>query len=187
MATKAANTRSAILDRAVDLASSDGLEGLTIGRLAGELDMSKSGLFAHFGSKEDLQLATVEAASRRFIEGVILPAQEAEEGAARLRDYCERYVDHLERSVFPGGCFWAAAAAEFDDRPGPVRDAIRAGVAGWTGELANQARKAGVEEPEQLAFEIYSVGLGANATSRLLGDDAVFDRVRATIERLLPA
>jgi AcrR family transcriptional regulator len=123
MATKATSTRTAILDRAVDVASSDGLEGLTIGRLAGELNMSKSGLFAHFGSKEDLQLATVQAAAQRFLDDVVLPAQTAQEGAPRLRAYCEGYVDHLERSVFPGGCFWGAAAAEFDDRPGPVRDA----------------------------------------------------------------
>jgi AcrR family transcriptional regulator len=186
MATKATSTRTAILERAVDLASSDGLEGLTIGRLAGELDMSKSGLFAHFGSKEDLQLATVQAAAQRFLDDVVLPAQAAEAGAARLRAYCEGYVDHLERSVFPGGCFWAAAAAEFDDRPGPVRDAIRGGVAAWLDELERQARAAGARDPRQLAFEIYSLGLGANATHRLLGDAQAFDRARAAIESLLP-
>ena len=186
MATKATSTRTAILDRAVDLASSDGLEGLTIGRLAGELHMSKSGLFAHFGSKEELQLATVQAAAQRFIEDVVAPAQAAEEGAARLRAYCERYVDHLERSVFPGGCFWSAAGAEFDDRPGPVREAIKDGVAAWLDELERQARAAGAREPRQLAFEIYSLGLGANASHRLLADRKAFDRARAAIERLLP-
>jgi AcrR family transcriptional regulator len=186
MAGKATSTRTAILDRAVDLASSDGLEGLTIGRLAGELDMSKSGLFAHFGSKEDLQLATVRAAAQRFIDDVVLPVQAAEEGAPRLRAYCEGYIDHLERKVFAGGCFWSAAGAEFDDRPGPVRDAIKGGVVAWLDELERQARAAGVREPRQIAFEIYSLGLGANASHRLLGDGQGFDRARAAIERLLP-
>jgi AcrR family transcriptional regulator len=186
MATKATSTRAAILDRAVDVASSDGLEGLTIGRLAGELHMSKSGLFAHFGSKEDLQLATVQAAAQRFLADVVLPAQTAPEGAPRLRAYCEAYIDHLERSVFPGGCFWGAAAAEFDDRPGPVRDAIEGGVAAWLNELERQAREAGARDPRQLVFEIYSLGLGANAAHRLLGDPMAFDRAREAIERLLP-
>src|SRR5215207_6150560 len=146
MGTKARTTRTAILERATDLASSEGLEGLTIGRLATELDMSKSGLFAHFGSKEELQLATLQSAAQRFLDRVILPAQAADEGASRLRAYGERYIDHLERSVFSGGCFWAAAAMEFDDRPGPVQEAIKAGVAAWIDELARQAQLAGVEE-----------------------------------------
>jgi AcrR family transcriptional regulator len=183
---KAADTRTAILDRAVNLASSDGLEGLTIGRLAGELDMSKSGLFAHFGSKEELQLATVQTAAERFADEVVLPAQEAAEGAPRLRAYCERFVGYMEGRVFPGGCFWAAAGPEVDDRPGPVRDAVKGAVAAWLGELERQARTAGVEDPGQLAFEIYAVGQGANAAHRLLGDDQAFARARATLERLLP-
>lgn len=186
MPTKATTTRTAILERAVDLASSDGLEGLTIGRLAGELDMSKSGLFAHFGSKEDLQLATVQAAAQRFLDGVVLPAQKAEEGAPRLRAYCEGYIDHLQRSVFPGGCFWAATTTEFDDRPGPVRDAIKGVVGSWFGELERQARLAGAPDPRQLVFEIYSLGLGANGAHRLLGDKKAFERAREAIERRLP-
>jgi AcrR family transcriptional regulator len=187
MATKAATTRSAILERAVDLASAEGLEGLTIGRLARELQLSKSGLFAHFGSKEELQLATIEAAAARFFGEVVAPAQAEPEGGSRLRAYCERYVDYLERKVFPGGCFWAAAAAEFDDRPGPVRDVVVAGVAGWLGELESQAAIAGVEDAAELAFEIYSLGLGANACSRLLADEGAFGRARAAIERRLSA
>jgi AcrR family transcriptional regulator len=186
-ASSSTATREAILERAVDLASTDGLEGLTIGRLAGELGMSKSGLFAHFGSKEELQLATVAEAARRFMSEVIEPAQAAAEGAARLRDYCDRYVDYLERRVFPGGCFWAAAGAEFDDRPGPVRDAVRGAVAAWLGELENQARRAGAENPDQLAFELWATVQGANSACRLLGDPSAFDRARRAIERLLPA
>jgi AcrR family transcriptional regulator len=187
MMTKAARTRSAILERAVDLASAEGLEGLTIGRLAGELEMSKSGLFAHFGSKEELQLATIDAAAARFFAEVVAPAQAKPEGLPRLRAYCARYIDYLERKVFAGGCFWAAAAAEFDDRPGPVRDVVRAGVAGWLGELERQAATAGVVDPAELAFEIYSLGLGANTYSRLLADDGVFARARTAIERRLAA
>jgi AcrR family transcriptional regulator len=184
--TKAAATRATILERAVDIASVDGLEGLTIGRLAGELQMSKSGLFAHFGSKEELQLATVDAAAARFFNEVVAPAQTAPEGAPRLRAYCERYLDYLQRKVFAGGCFWAAAAAEFDDRPGPVRDVIRAGVLGWMGELERQAALAGVPDAGELAFEIYSLGLGANTCSQLLGDERAYERARAAIERRLP-
>jgi len=181
--TKAARTRSTILECAVDLASAEGLEGLTIGRLAGELGMSKSGLFAHFGSKEELQLATIDAAAQRFFGAVIAPAQEAPEGLERLRAYCERYLDYLQHEVFAGGCFWAATAAEFDDRPGVVRDAVRAGVAGWLGEIERQATIAGVDAPSELAFEIYSLGLGANACSRLLGDERAFERARSAVER----
>ena len=184
-ATRSPTTREAILERAVDLASTEGLEGLTIGRLAGELDMSKSGLFAHFGSKQDLQLATVAAAQQRFVTGVVEPAQAAEEGAARLRRYCELYIGQLEHGAFPGGCFWAAAGAEFDDRPGPVRDAIRGGVEAWLAELARQAELAGLPEPEQLAFELWAAGLGANAYRRLLGDRQAFDRARRAIEERL--
>ncbi len=183
---KAAATRATILERAVDIASVDGLEGLTIGRLASELEMSKSGLFAHFGSKEELQLATVDAAAARFFEAVVAPAQSEPEGAPRLRAYCERYLDYLQHKVFAGGCFWAAAATEFDDRPGPVRDVVRAGVHSWMGELARQAELAGVADASELAFEIYSLGLGANVCSRLLTDERAFDRARTAIARRLP-
>jgi AcrR family transcriptional regulator len=183
--TKAESTRAAILERAVNLASTEGLEGLTIGRLASELQMSKSGLFAHFGSKQELQLATLEAAALRFTVEVVAPAQAAEEGEARLRAYCWHYLDHLEREVFAGGCFWAAAAAEFDDRPGPVREAVRAGVFSWLGELERQAAVLDAEDARDLAFEIYSLGLGANTWSRLLGDERAFARAREAIERRL--
>lgn len=184
---KAASTRETILRRAVDLASTEGLQGLTIGDLAGELRMSKSGLFAHFGSKQDLQLATVQEASNRFQAAVIAPALGVREGAARLRAYCDLYLDQLEGGLFAGGCFWAAAAAEFDDKPGPVRDAVQNAVGAWLSELERQARVAGVPDPAGLAFEIYAIGLGANACSRLLTDRKAFARARAAIERRLPA
>jgi AcrR family transcriptional regulator len=181
-AGKGAKTRAAILDRAVDLASAEGLEGLTIGRLAADLRMSKSGLFAHFGSKRELQLATVEAAAERFRATVIEPALSAPDGAPRLRAMADRYLEHLD--LYSGGCFWGATSAEYDDRPGPVRDAIAAALDAWMGELVRQARIAGVEDPERYAFELYAVVMGANSRHRISGDRRVFDHARAALRRL---
>lgn len=180
--SKGAQTRAAILDRAVDLASAEGLEGLTIGRLAAELRMSKSGLFAHFGSKQELQLATIAAAAERFRTAVIEPALSAPDGAPRLRAMGERYFDHL--TLYSGGCFWGATSAEYDDRPGPVRDAIAATLDAWMGELVRQARIAGVAEPERFAFELYAVMMGANSRYRISGDPQVFEYARAALGRL---
>jgi len=182
---KGATTRAAILERAVDLASVEGLEGLTIGRLAAELEMSKSGLFAHFGSKQELQLATVETAARRFAAAVIEPARAAPEGAARLRAMADAYLAHLDRDAYSGGCFWAATSVEYDDRPGPVRDAVAAALDAWLGELERQAPIAGVAEPGRLAFELYAVVMAANSRYRLSGDRAVFEYARQAIDRLL--
>jgi AcrR family transcriptional regulator len=181
-ATKGAQTRAAILDRAVDLASAEGLEGLTIGRLAAELRMSKSGLFAHFGSKQELQLATIAAAAERFRSAVIEPAASAPDGAPRLRAMGERYLSHLD--LYSGGCFWGATSAEYDDRPGPVHDAIADALDAWLGELERQAEIAGVENPERFAFELYAVVMGANARYRLSGDRKVFEHAREALERL---
>lgn len=180
---KGAQTRAAILDRAVDLASAEGLEGLTIGGLAAELRMSKSGLFAHFGSKQELQLATVAAAAERFSVAVIEPALSAPEGAPRLRAIGERYFDHLD--LYSGGCFWGATSAEYDDRPGPVRDAVAAAIDTWLGELERQAAIASVERPERFAFELYAIVTAANARYRLSGDRRVFDHARAALDRLM--
>ena len=187
-ATKGERTRAAILDRAVDLATVEGLEGLTIGRLAADLEMSKSGLFAHFGSKQELQLATVAAAAERFVAMVIAPSLDADDGAPRLRAMAEHYFEYLE--TFPGGCFWGATASEYDDRPGPVRDAIAATMDLWMGELVRQAEAAKIDDPERFAFELYSVVMGANSRYRLSGDRRVFDLARAALTRLeaeLPA
>jgi AcrR family transcriptional regulator len=182
---KGTQTREAILDRAVDLASVEGLEGLTIGRLAAELRMSKSGLFAHFGSKQDLQLATIAAAAVRFRATVVDPVLELPEGAPRLRVLTERYLDQVD--TYSGGCFWAATSAEYDDRPGPVRDAIAASLDAWLAALEREARKAGVEHPKRLAFEMYSLVMGANSRYRLTGDKRVFAYAREAIEQLLPS
>ena len=180
---KGSDTRASILDRAVDLASVEGLEGLTIGRLAAELRMSKSGLFAHFGSKQELQLATVAAAAERFRAAVIEPSLSAPDGAPRLRAMGERYLAELDS--YAGGCFWAATSAEYDDRPGPVRDAIAAALDAWLGELERQARVAGVERPERFAFELYSLVMGVNSRYRLSGDERVFGYAREALDRLL--
>ncbi len=185
---KGAATRAAILERAVDLASVEGLEGLTIGRLAAELEMSKSGLFAHFGSKQELQLATVAAAAERFRAAVVEPALAVPLGAPRLRAMAEGYFAHIE--LYSGGCFWGATSTEYDDRPGPVRDAIAAAMDAWLGALASNAREAGIEDPDRFAFEVYAVVMGANARHRLSGDRRVFGYARDTLARLtadLPA
>lgn len=183
---KGADTRAAILDCALDLASVDGLEGLTIGRLAKELGMSKSGLFAHFGSKQELQLATVGAAAERFRAAVIEPALQAPDGAPRLRAIGDAYLAHLEDDdYYPGGCFWAATSAEYDDRPGPVRDAIAGALDAWLSGLEQQARIAGSPDPGRFAFELYAVVMGANSRFRMGGDPIVFAYARDTIDRLL--
>jgi AcrR family transcriptional regulator len=183
--SKGAQTRATILAHAVDLASVEGLEGLTIGRLAAELEMSKSGLFAHFGSKQELQLAAVGAAAERFRGAVIEPALAAPDGAARLRAMGDAYLAHLERDGYAGGCFWAATSAEYDDRPGPVRDAIAASLDAWLGELERQAKIAGARDPGRFAFELYAVVMGANSRFRLSGERVVFAYARDAIERLL--
>jgi AcrR family transcriptional regulator len=182
---KGAATRAAILERAVDLASAEGLEGLTIGRLATELEMSKSGLFAHFGSKQELQLATVEAAVARFRRAVIDPAAAADDGAARLRAIVDAYLAHVAEDAYAGGCFWVATSAEYDDRPGPVRDAIAAALDAWVGELERQARIAGLAEPGQVAFVLNAVVMGANSRYRLSGDRRAFEYARETVDRLI--
>lgn len=182
---KGAITRSTILRRALDLASVDGLGGLTIGRLAAELEMSKSGVFAHFGSKQDLQLATIGAAAERFRTAVIEPALSAPDGAPRLRAMADAYLAHLESEDYSGGCFWAATSTEYDDRPGPVRDAIAAALDAWLGELERQARLAGAPEPGGFAFELYAVVMGANSRYRLSRDPTVFAYARDALARLL--
>ncbi len=182
---RGAATRAAILARAVEVATAEGLEALTIGRLAGELGMSKSGLFAHFGSKQDLQLATIEAAAQHFREAVLEPALEAEDGAPRLRAVTAGYIADIDSAAPAGGCFWGSTSAEFDDRPGVVRDAIAGALDAWVAELAREARVAGAEQPERLAFELYALVMGANSRYRLSGDRSVFGHARAAIEDLL--
>lgn len=185
-------TRHTILEEAVDLASAEGLEGLTIGRLSTELGMSKSGLFGHFGSKEELQLATIEHAREIIVNAVILPAIAAPRGVARLLAFGQNWLSYVQRGVFRGGCFIAAAAAEFDGRPGPVRDRIAGMMKEWLDALEVAVHKAKEEgdlhpdvDPAQLAFEINALGMAANANFQLLGDRRSFARARrAIIDRI---
>ena len=185
-------TRGAILRRAVDLASVEGLEGLTVGRLADELGMSKSGLFAHFGSKEDLQLATCETAREIFIEEISRPAMRAPRGMPRLWNLLDRWLGHVERRLFEGGCFFTAASFEFDDRKGPVRERIAAIMREWIGVLDRavlEAQKAGHIDPKVdtrlLAYEIQSFALGAHWSNQLLDDREAYARARAIIHKKL--
>jgi AcrR family transcriptional regulator len=180
-------TRRTILRKAVNLASLEGLEGLTIGKLASVLGISKSGLFAHFGSKEDLQCAVVDAARDIFVEKVVRPAYEFR-GLKRLRALCENWLSYGEEKVFPGGCFFSAASLEFDDRPGRVRDQIVELMKRWLGNLEHAAREAQLagelkkeEDVHQLAFEIQALAMGANWSSRLFRDQNVFRLVRGAI------
>lgn len=189
---KGKRTRESILDRAVDLASVEGLEGLTIGRLAEDLDMSKSGLFAHFGSKEELQLATVEAARKRFLHEAFLPALKAERGYERLCEICRSWISYVRRNVFPGGCFFAAASFEFDGRPGLVRDAIVKTMDEWVAAIEQaiaMAQETGEldphVEPAQLAFELNSLFFGVNFSYQLRRDRKALMRAEKAIETRL--
>ena len=181
-------TREAILARAVDIASVQGLEGLTVGSLAEQLRMSKSGLFAHFGSKEDLQLATVEKARQIFIEKVSRPAIAARKGMPRLWRLLDLWLALVEKSVFRGGCFFSAASFEFDSRQGVVRDRIAAIMHEWIGVLTRavyEAQKAGHVDPKadptRLAFEVHAVAMGAHWAYQLLDDRQAYPRARTTV------
>ena len=185
-------TRRAILEEAARLATVEGLDGLSLGRLADGVGMSKSGLFAHFGSKEELQLATVETASEIFDELVVEPAAAAANGVERIRALTEGFLRHVEVAVFPGGCFFASVAAELDTRSGPVRDMALAVVGEWIGMLEEAVRDAqgeGLLDPEvdaaQLAFELDAYLMLANAQFVAGGEPASLDRARRAIaERL---
>jgi AcrR family transcriptional regulator len=188
-------TRESILEAAVDLASVEGLDGLTIGRLANELGMSKSGLFAHFGSKEELQLAAIDTARDIYVREVIAPAREAERGLPRLVSLMDHWLDYLRNEVFKGGCFFDATRNEYDSRqPGPVRDAIKADFASWLEILANRVRAAQAAghldpdaDPDQLAFELDALGGAANVRYQLDGNEIAFERARAAIHARLGA
>jgi AcrR family transcriptional regulator len=185
-------TRRNILRLAVDLASRHGLSSLTIGDLAKELGMSKSGLFAHFGSKEDLQVATIEAAEKMFGQAIINPAHNAPAGLQRLAALIEGYIRYLEESIFSGGCFFSAAAAEFDDRPGRVRDRVAISMQKWNNMIELEIRNgiAGGEidasvDPSQLSFELEAMTHQANYGRRLMSDPRSFERARHAVEERL--
>jgi AcrR family transcriptional regulator len=185
---QAAVTRREILKVAVDLASAEGLEGLSIGRLATELGMSKTGVFAHFGSKEQLQLATVERAKEIFLEEVMLPAMKVPRGVARLKAMLENWLGYVENIVFRGGCFFAAASAEFDSRPGRVRKKIAALTKAWMVALQEEIAVAQSQnevrastDAVRLAFELHAYVQEANWAFKLLDDKSAFQLARDAI------
>jgi AcrR family transcriptional regulator len=185
-------SRQTVLDVAVDLATVTGLDGLSIGGLAAAVGRSKAGIAGLFGSKEDLQLATVAAAAEVFTRTVITPALEAPAGLPRLRALVDAWLDYSETRVFTGGCFFAAATAEYRSRPGAVRDAIAAGMRRWLDFVAEAARRAVAAgdlpadtDPAQLAFQINALLDAANDSSLLFDSDAPYARARAAIDALL--
>lgn len=189
---KGEQTREAILERAMVLASEVGLEGLTIGRLAEALDLSKSGLFAHFRSKEALQVQTLERAAARFEEAVIRPALRAARGEPRVRALFEGWLRWPKIVPQPGGCIFVAASVELDDRPGPARDKLVRLQRDWLDVIAGAVRMAiqeGHFDPKvdsaQFAFELYGIMLMCHHTARLLRDPRAEERARRGFEALL--
>ncbi|MBL0311323.1 MAG: TetR/AcrR family transcriptional regulator [Holophagaceae bacterium] len=185
---KGSHTREAILAKAMDIASVQGLDGLTIGTLAEALDLSKSGLFAHFGSKEELQLATIQAARGFFAQEVMVPGLKARKGLPRLCSVIATWLDYAEREVFRGGCFFTAVSAEFDSRPGPVKDQVADCMTEWVDALARLVKEAKdlgeldrKADPRQLAWEFNSLAMGANNTYQLQRDPIVFTFARKAI------
>jgi AcrR family transcriptional regulator len=185
-------TRVAILDAATQLATVEGLDGLSIGRLADHIGMSKSGLYAHFGSKEELQLAAIETATEIFADAVIRPAREPESALARLEALCENFFRYLEKPVFPGGCFFASATAELDTHPGPVKERLVQSLDGWLMLIerrVREAQEAGELDPAEdaalLAFELDAFMKMGNSLRVLHGDRSGLDQARAAIRARL--
>ncbi|MFE2564910.1 TetR/AcrR family transcriptional regulator [Streptomyces mirabilis] len=189
-----AATRSRIIDSALTLASTEGLEGLTIGRLAADLEMSKAGVIGHFGSKEALQLAVLAAAVERFRLRVPARAVGARPGTERLTRAFDEWIDYMAEGEGHGGCFLTSVASEFDGRPGPVRDAVLDALASWSAYVAAELGRA-VEarelpprtDVEQLAFELNGVALSANQSIQLHRDPQTPTRARRAVARLLVA
>jgi AcrR family transcriptional regulator len=191
-AEEARDTRERIVSRALRIASTDGLEGVTIGRLADSLELSKSGVLNHFRTKELLQLAVIEAAGEVFRREVWEPARGEKAGLRRLLAIEHRWLALLGGPSWPGGCFWTAAAAEFDDRYGPVRDAVAEAIDQFDRAMRRQvghAIDAGElppeTDPEQIVFELRGVVMVANQQLRLYGDSAAIGRARVAIDRIL--
>lgn len=165
--------------RAVDIASLDGLDGVSFGRLADDLGISKAGIQTLFRTKEALQLATVEAAREAFVDAVIRPALPSPAGVARLRALVDRWIDYAVQPLFPGGCFWGANLPEFDSRPGPVRDVLHQHQQAWHATLATQFQRAVARgeiadtDPESAAFQVSALLNAVNLAVRLGDDDRI--------------
>src|SRR3954469_11957101 len=185
-------SRQAILDAAVNLATTRGLEGLSVGELAQHIGMSKSGLYAHFKSKEELELATIEAAAEIFQREVLTPAGASPDGLGRVWALCEAFLGHLERRVFPGGCFFATVSAQLASRPGRARDRVMEVQQQWLVQFTEALGQAveGDELPrdtdiDQLVFEITAMMVRANFTWIVTGDTRVLDQARSGIGHVL--
>ena len=181
-------TRQAILSHASRLASAEGLEAVSLQRLASDLGISKSGLFAHFGSKEELQLATIDEAGRVFTEEVLKPGLKTPAGLGRVWAMCNSFLSYLSRGVFPGGCFFEAALSEFDSKPGRIRDAVVEKRGYWVASLARATRDAmtaGEVQPDvdadQVAWELGSLLVGANSSFVQDGGTVGIERARRAI------
>jgi AcrR family transcriptional regulator len=193
-ATAVAETRSAVTEAAVDRASVDGLEGLTIGGLADEVEMRKSSVFSLFGSKEGLQRATLDAAIQQFRDDVWNPVAEEPAGLPRLLALCDSWLSYHQRESLPGGCFLTTATVEFDARPGPLRDAVAETMDRWLGTLEREAASA-IEagdlrpetDPADVAFELNALAAAASYGFQLTRDPAVFARARRSMRRVLEA
>lgn len=187
---RGARSRRTVARQAADVASLEGLNGLSIGRLATDLGLSKSGVQTLFGTKERLQVAAVESAREAFLDAVVAPASAAARGAPRLRALTERWIAYVEAPVFPGGCFWAANLADFDSRPGTVRDALLGQHRDWLDLLAGELREAvrakeiAELDAELAAFEIDAVLTAANIALRL-GDPRATEKARRVVAGLL--
>jgi len=189
-AARGATTRQRILQTAVELSTREGLEAVTIGKLAVASAMSKAGLFQHFGSKEELQVATVAAAREIFIDRAVRPAFRSAPGLPRLWALCEHWIAYS--GTYDGGCFFAAASAEFDGRPGPVRDRIAATMKEWLGTLARAVAEAQQHghlrrdaEPAQVAYELNALELASNWARQLLGDRRAVERSKTAMTGVL--
>jgi AcrR family transcriptional regulator len=187
---RGARARRTIARHAVDVASLEGLSGLSLGRLATDLGLSKSGIQTLFGTKENLQLAAVASAGEQFNDAVVGPAQAAARGAARLRALIDRWLAYADGPLFTGGCFWAANLPDFDSRPGPVRDALSRQHQDWLSLIAGELRHAAEVgeiaglDAELAAFQIAAVLMAANTALRL-GDQEAVTKVRRVIDELL--
>jgi AcrR family transcriptional regulator len=189
---EAAQTRAAIVERAVETASIEGLDGVTIGRLADDLRMSKAGVIGHFGSKTELQRAALRQAQEIFVEQVWMPAHDKPPGIARLVAIGDAWVEHITHSPFPGGCFMCTVSTEWDAREGELHDEVKDGWERWRARLRKEAARARDDgdlppgtDPELIAFELLAIAMGLNQSIQLLDDRRAPARARAAIRRIL--
>lgn len=191
--SKGQQTRATILSEALRAASIEGFQGISIGMLADRLNMSKSGLFAHFGSKEELEKAMLDEAAQRFMQQIWQPAMKAPRGRPRVEVLFREWLDwSLHNDDMPGGCLFVTLSAEYDDKPGPVRDHLAEMQSQWQATLARSAKIAMEEghfrkdmDPKQFAYELQGIFLSLTYFRRLLRDSAAVERAEAAFKSLL--